>query len=130
MKRFLSLTTLFFIALLSVTSMFATEVKQEDLKAVEALVDVLSGKIGGFSAQIQETREEFQSMEGNVSALGEKIGGLENQDKFLWQKINALDKSVKSMDIQSIETKLGEIDNMIASIHEDIGSFVGFRLCR
>jgi len=125
MKRFLSLTTIVLIALLSVFSLgFANEVKQEELKAVEALVDVLSGKIGGYSAQIQEMRESFQEIDDNVSALGEKIGGLENQDKFLWQKIEILNKNVKSLESNGINEKVTEIQNMVNSIQEDLSTFV------
>ncbi|HRW36038.1 MAG TPA: hypothetical protein P5107_13400, partial [Thermotogota bacterium] len=87
MKKLLILISI--IMLLFSVTVTLGEVMQEDLKALESLVDIMSSKVA-------ENGETMGNMEGDIEALGEGIEAMEKNlqglnaaDRFLWAKIEA-----------------------------------------
>src|SRR6056297_1984923 len=108
MKKILILVSI--IMLLFSVAGTAEEVKQEDIKAVESLIDIMSGKIADYGEQIGDAEDVLKTINKDVEALETKIQGLNATDRFLWTKIEA----------QSPEAM---IDSRVSAIKEQLDSF-------
>lgn len=85
MKKFM-VSAIILLLTLSVV-MMAESATQEDMKAVESLVDVMSGKLGDYSDRLGVTERGLDVLGKEVRELEDKVEGLDTNDKLLMNKV-------------------------------------------
>jgi chromosome segregation ATPase len=121
MKKLLILISIIML-LFSVTGT-AEAVMQEDVKALESLIDIMSGKIADYGEVIGDTEDNLKAVNKDVEALEKKIQGLNAADRFLWTKIEAqspealIESRVSALEEQ-MEDYVAQLKGEIAQVAE------------
>ncbi len=98
--------------LLFFTLSWATEaVKPEDLKVLETLIDLMSGKIG-------EYRDQFSDFKGLLGSISGKIGEMESKSEALNQMDQALKTKIENTD-KTLREQIFEIEEQYQSALQD-----------
>ena len=116
MKKILILVSI--IMLLFSVAGTAEEVKQEDIKAVESLIDIMSGKIADYGEQIGDAEDVLKTINKDVEALETKIQGLNATDRFLWTKIEA--QSPEAMIESRVNALKEQMEEHVAQLESEI----------
>ncbi|MFW6263697.1 MAG: hypothetical protein ACOC34_06660, partial [Thermotogota bacterium] len=117
MKKLLILLSIIML-LFSVTTT-AEAVMQEDIKALESLIDIMSGKIADYGEVIGDTEDNLKAVNKDVEALEKKIQGLNATDRFLWTKIEA--QSPEAIIESRVNALKEQMEDYIAQLESDIG---------
>jgi len=117
MKKGLSLILIAF--LLFFTLGWATEaVKPEDLKVLETLIDLMSGKIGEYQDQFSDFKGLLGSISGKIGEMELKSEALNQMDQFLWTKIENTEKSLKEQIITGEEQQKTALQDKIWAVNQ------------
>lgn len=117
MKKGLSLILI--ALLLFFTLGWATEaVKPEDLKVLETLIDLMSGKIGEYQDQFSDFKGLLGSISGKIGDMESKSEALNQMDQFLWTKIENTEKSLKEQIITGEEQQKTALQDKIWAVNQ------------
>lgn len=131
------LSFLLVVVLLFFTLGWATEaVKLEDLKVLETLVDIMSGKIGEYQGQFSDFKGQLGSIAGKIGEMESKSEAFNRMDQFLWTKIETTDKTLREKILEvegqqqsalqdkiwAVNQRLKWIDSGISSLKEEIAA--------
>src|SRR6056297_1797096 len=116
MKKLLILISIIML-LFSVTGT-AEAVMQEDVKALESLIDIMSGKMADYRDVIGDTEDKLKAVNKNVEALEQKIQGLNATDRFLWTKIEA--QSPEALIESRVNALKEQMEDYVAQLESEI----------
>ena len=96
----------------------AEEVKQEDVKALESLIDIMSGKIADYREVIGDMEDNLDAVNKDVEALENRIKGLNATDRFLWTKIEA--QSPEALIESRVNALKGQMEQYVSQLESEI----------